>query len=395
MNSRKFRRLMRVGMAACALLSSVAGASIIERPEDPQRDPYVVMAYNDLGMHCMNNGFSQIMILPPYNTLHAQVIKRGGEPTIMGSSVTVTYELPSNTHATDKTNFWEYAPALLGVSLPPDVGLAGNGMFGTMIRNTSRNDFEAVGIPVAPVDDDGKENPYPLAFVTVKLNSTGAMIAQTQAVVPVSWEMSCNLCHTTPGETVATSILKSHDRLHGTTLINQQPVMCASCHADNALGTTGQQGVPNLSSAMHTAHAPRMGQVNLQNACYACHPGVRTNCLRDVHAANGVTCTNCHGGMATVGDPARNPWAEEPRCADCHQRAEFEFEQPGVLFRNSKGHGGVQCMTCHGSPHVIGPAMTAADNAQAMRLQGHTGPLNDCLVCHTSQPNEPFEHKRD
>ncbi|CAG0969094.1 hypothetical protein GPROT1_01414 [Gammaproteobacteria bacterium] len=394
MNTVKLRRLTRFGVAACALLSSVAGASIIERPEDPQRDPYVVMAYNNLGMHCMNSDFSQLLILPPYNTLHAQVIRRGEEPTILESGVTVSYEFPSNTHATDKTNFWEHAPALFGVTLPADVGLTGLGMFGVLTRDSVRNDYVAEGIPITPIDDDGRENPYPFALVTVKSSSTGAILAQTQAVVPISWEISCNLCHTNPGESVATSILKSHDRLHGTQLINQQPVLCAACHADNALGTIGQQGVPSMSSAMHLAHAPRMGQANLENSCYACHPGVRTNCQRDVHAARGVTCTACHGDMAAVGDPNRNPWLEEPSCAGCHQRAEFEFEQPGQLFRNSTGHGGVQCMTCHGSPHAIGPAVTATDNAQAMRLQGHTGPLNDCLVCHTSQPTQPFEHKR-
>lgn len=394
MKTGMFRRVMRIGAAACTLLTGVAGAAMVSKGEEPAAGPYVVMAYNNLGMHCMNSDFSQLLILPPYNTLHAQVIRRGVEPTIMQSGITVSYEFPTNTHSTDKTNFWEYAPALFGVTLPADVGLTGLGMFGTMTRDAARNDFVGEGIPITPIDDDGRENPYPFALVTVKSNSTGAVIAQTQAVVPISWEISCNLCHTAAGESVATNILKAHDRLHGTNLIGQQPVLCAGCHADNALGTTGQQGVPNMSSAMHLAHAPRMGQAGLENSCYACHPGVRTNCQRDVHAARGVTCTACHGDMAAVGNPTRNPWLEEPRCGSCHQRSEFEFEQPGQLFRTSQGHGGVQCMTCHGSPHAIGPAVTATDNAQAMRLQGHTGPLNDCLVCHTSQPNEPFEHKR-
>ena len=30
---------------------------------------YVVLGYNDLGMHCMNQDFSQLCILPPFNTL--------------------------------------------------------------------------------------------------------------------------------------------------------------------------------------------------------------------------------------------------------------------------------------------------------------------------------------
>lgn len=353
---------------------------------------HVVLAWNDLGMHCMQSDFSEMMILPPFNTLRAQVIRRGAEPSIVTSGLTVSYQLPTNTSSTSKTNFWEYDQQLLGVNLPADVGLAGFGMAGTMARDATRRDFAATGIPVTPIDDDGKENPYPMALVTVR-TSAGAVVAQTQAVVPVSWEMSCNVCHNTPGKSVAMDILEDHDRLHGTTLVNQKPVMCASCHSDNALGAPGVPGVSTLSSAMHSAHATRMATANLDNACYACHPGFRTNCQRDVHALNNVTCVDCHGDMAVVGNTARNPWVDEPRCSTCHTRAGFEFEQPGVLYRNSIGHRGVQCTTCHGSPHAMGPAATATDNAQAMRVQGHAGVVNTCTVCHTSTPSDPFPHR--
>jgi hypothetical protein len=207
--------------------------------------------------------------------------------------------------------------------------------------------------------------------------------------------MSCNLCHNTPGMSTASDILRSHDRLHGTTLMDHRPVACANCHSDNALGAPGQPGISSLSSAMHTAHASRVGELHLENECYACHPGIRTNCLRDVHFANHTVCTDCHGTMQTVGSASRNPWLEEPRCADCHQRAGFEFEPPGVLYRNAVGHGGVHCAACHSSPHAITPATTAADNLQANLLQGHPGKIDSCTVCHTQQPTDPFPHRRD
>ncbi|MFO0830822.1 MAG: hypothetical protein U0637_03155 [Phycisphaerales bacterium] len=359
-----------------------------------QPPSYVVLAANDLGMHCMQNDFSQMMILPPFNTLRAQVIHRGSEPSIV-TNASVSFELPTNTHSSDKTNFWQYAQQLLGAAVPSDVGVAGVGMRGSMTADTTRRDFAATGIPVTPIDDDGKENPYPLALITAKNSSGTTLLAQTQAVVPVSWEMSCNLCHNTPGESTATNILMAHDRLHGTNLIAAQPVMCASCHADNALGTAGQPGVPNLSAAMHGAHASRMGQVNMANSCYACHPGVRTNCQRDYHASQNITCTDCHGSMATVASPSRNPWVDLPRCSMCHTRQGFEFEQAGVRYRDSKGHGGVLCVSCHGSPHATGPAVNALDNLQANRVQGHAGPVDTCLVCHTSQPSESFFHRQE
>lgn len=363
----------------------------------PGSAPYVVLGANDLGMHCMQQDFSEMMILPPYNTVRVTIINRSGEePRIVSSGVDVSYAIASNTHSADKTNFWSYASQLLGVALPPEVGVTGNRLAGTMAP-TPAGDWVVTGIPIVPIDDSGRENPYPLATVTVK--SGTAFLGKTQFVVPVSWEMSCNLCHTVPGETTATNILKSHDRLHNTDLMNAKPVLCAACHSDNALGAPGVPGVSSLSGAMHTAHAPRMAAAGLENECYACHPGVRTQCQRDVHAARGMTCNDCHTGMLAVGSPARNPWIDEPRCGDCHTRQGYQFEQPGKLFKESIGHRGIPCLACHGSPHSIGPSTNALDNIQAIVTQGAPGPIasakDSCIVCHRNGPPGPFEHFPD
>jgi hypothetical protein len=350
----------------------------------------VVLGYNELGMHCMNQDFSELMILPPYNNFRAQVIDRSGEdPRIVTSGVTVRYSIPGNTHSADKTNFWTYAQALLGVALEPNVGLTGNGLTGTMAL-TGENDWVATGIPITPIDDTGHENPYQLG--TVSVLSGGTKIGETQAVVPVSWEINCDLCHNTPGISAATDILRAHDRLHGTQLEQSKPVMCASCHADVALGQSGQPGVSNLSRAMHGAHASRMGAVQLATPCYACHPGIRTQCLRDVHYSHGMTCTGCHDSMTAVAAANRQPWVDEPRCGTCHQRAGFSFEQPNTLFRHSLGHSNVHCAACHGSPHAITPTVNAEDNVQALTLQGHAGVINTCTVCHNQQPDDAFFH---
>jgi hypothetical protein len=210
--------------------------------------------------------------------------------------------------------------------------------------------------------------------------------------VPVSWEMSCFLCHNTPGISTATDVLRAHDRLHQTQLESQKPVTCAKCHADPALGMPGTAGVPNLSQAMHGAHASRMGAAGLSVACYACHPGIRTQCQRDVHLSNGLTCTSCHGSMTDLASPTRRPWADEPRCGSCHTRAGFQFEQAGTLYKDSKGHNGVHCAACHGSPHAITPTVMAVDNLQAVTLQGHPGKISTCSVCHREQPGDPFNH---
>lgn len=357
---------------------------------------YVVFGYNDLGMHCMNEDFSELMILPPYNTFHALVIRRGEDPEIVRSNVTIDYTIQSNTTSVTKTNFWDYEDMLFGASLPADIGLTGNGLSGMMVFDPAagRNDWVVTGVPVTPIEDDGTENPYPLATITVAVG--GQDTVQTQSVVPVSWEISCNLCHNEEGISTATNILRAHDRLHSTKLEQSKPVACGACHAQPALGWSGIPGRPSLSRAMHGSHASRMSLANLDVDCYACHPGIRTQCLRDVHFSSGMECTSCHGSMTDVADPSRLPWQTEPRCADCHPRVPrwgFEMEQPNTLYRDSKGHHGVHCSACHGSPHAITPTVQLADNMQAIALQGKPGKIDKCTVCHTQTPDESFDHR--
>ncbi len=352
----------------------------------------VVFGYNELGMHCMNQDYSELMLLPPYNNLRAQVIDRsGGNPRIVTSGITVEYALPSHTASSDKTNFWDFAQPLLGVTLAPNIGLTGNGLSGTMSL-TGENDWVATGIPVTPLDDSGNLDPYALATITVKSGNT-ILVSNDNAIVPVSWEIRCDLCHNTPGVSTYTDILQAHDRLHGTTLEMEKPVLCASCHADPALGANGISGVPALSHSMHSSHAPHMAVVTIGNACYACHPGDQTKCLRDIHFAKGMTCVDCHTSMEAVGDTSRRPWVDEPRCGTCHNVPGHEYEQANTLYRMSKGHGNVHCVACHGSPHAITPTVTARDNLQAEALQGHAGVINTCSVCHKSNPDEGFFHR--
>src|SRR5271165_4720219 len=43
---------------------------------------YVIVAWSELGMHCMDGkDYSVFSVLPPYNTIHAQLLKRGEPPT--------------------------------------------------------------------------------------------------------------------------------------------------------------------------------------------------------------------------------------------------------------------------------------------------------------------------
>lgn len=393
--SKKIALLGSLIAGAALIIYGCAGGGGELRTASLASDPnvfassYVVLGYNDLGMHCMNEDFSEICILPPANTLRAQVIKRADSPDITTSDVVVNYSIPGNTTSANKTNFWTYAPKLFGVKLALNMGLFGYGMSGRMNKTTEK-DFIAQGIPITQIQDDGTNQPYNLAQINVTKN--GQLVAATAPVVPVSWEMSCNQCHNTPGISVAEDILRKHDKKVRGGIRMKKPVLCASCHADPALGAPGKPGVSTLSSAMHKSHAPRTANMSTEAACYSCHPGPQTQCFRDVHKSNGMNCTSCHGSMTAVGNPTRKPWVDEPRCGNCHNVPGHQYEQPGKLFRDSVGHNGVKCIACHGSPHVIAPSTEARDNVQAIGLQGHAGTINTCSVCHTRQPEHAFNH---
>ncbi len=339
----------------------------------------VVIAWNDLGMHCYDDDFSIFSILPPYQTLWAQVIRMGSSPEIVTDNIRVTYQFENNTTSVGKTNFWDHADALFGVQLSPGTGLTGKLITGDMDAATDH--FIAEGIPLTERNDDGSVNHYQIAIVRV-WSADNTLLAETRTVAPVSTEMNCATCHHDGGvEGISTgnfrtNILRLHDQEEGTNLFNSQPVLCASCHPDPALGiTTGPQKY--FSLAMHETHDEVVAQTT--SGCYNCHPGQNTQCLRGVMAANGLGCTNCHGTMQQVGSDTRIPWLNEPDCGQCHDYG----AEAGKLYRQSRGHGGIYCEACHGSTHAEYPSTLAADNMQSIRLQGYAGSIGVCGVCHS------------
>lgn len=180
------------------------------------------------------------------------------------------------------------------------------------------------------------------------------------------------------------NLVRLHDQKHGTTLEADKPVVCQQCHYTPALdlahvGPKGpadgdangreQTNVKSMSNVVHSHHAgvtdaqgtllfptmppavnaqgelrdPVAAREILNDTCYQCHPGRRTDCLRGAMASGGMLCQDCHGQMAQVGDDfsrqvtpgnpgafelaadfftnpdtPRVPWAHEPGCGSCH-----------------------------------------------------------------------------
>src|SRR5512135_3584212 len=97
---------------------------------------YVLLGWNDLGMHCANKDFSKIAVLPPYNNIYAQLIKNnpGSSPQVVTANVSVEYSIPGNSYSVGKTNFWTYAQQLFNLPqpLPDNIGLTGKGLTGIL-----------------------------------------------------------------------------------------------------------------------------------------------------------------------------------------------------------------------------------------------------------------------
>jgi len=471
-----FRHVVPI-LAAFALFSAKAGAQT-----------WTVIGWNDLGIHCTDGiDFSVFSVLPPYNTLHAQIVDPTGNLLTQPAGMTVTYEAVSdtaksiNTTSIGKTNFWTWVKALFGAAPAPDTGLAGFAMPGSfnapklMTFEAGKNWFTAQGVPITPYPDGAfavtppLKNYYPMFRLKAR-DSFGNVVATTDVVVPISDEMDCRSCHASgsnpsgepaagwvydpdPNRDVKLNILRLHDDrqsadpafasdlallqaspqgLYATVTQMGKPVLCASCHASNALGTAGFAGTMQFTSAMHTRHAGVVDPTNgltldaslNRFACYRCHPGAATKCLRgamgNAVAADGtmaMQCQSCHGGMSTVGSAARQGWLNEPKCQSCHTgtatsnagqiRFTSVFSSPGVvrtttnttfatnpntpatglsLYRFSAGHGGIQCEACHGSTHAELPSSHANDNVQSLELQNHVGMLSDCDTCHAPVP---------
>jgi PKD repeat protein len=471
---------LRVAILACTMVAGLLVAGGPHVSGQASSTGWKVIAWNNLGMHCMDADFSVFAILPPYNTIQAQVIDNTGLLVTSPSGVQLTYEGVAdpagsiNTTSAGKTNFWSAVLPMFGVSLPVDTGLLNHDMPGaantpqSMIFDSTYSWFIAEGIPLTPYDNAGAKQYYPMMKVTAR-DASGAALASTSIVLPVSDEMTCTACHASGTSAAAQpkagwvnmtdaqkdyryNILRLHDdkQLGSTayasalaaysysasgleaTALGGKPILCAKCHTSEALAGSGFAGIPQLTTSMHSLHATVIDPANglsmdsssNRTACYRCHPGSETRCLRGVMgnsvSADGslaIQCQSCHGTLSAVGSATRTGWFQEPTCQSCHTgtavtnsgqiryttalasngmprtAADMTFATsanvPAAgydLYRFSSGHGGLQCSACHGSTHAVYPTSEVNDNLQSIALQGHVGKIAECNACHTTVP---------
>ncbi|MCW5554120.1 MAG: hypothetical protein KIS67_18435 [Verrucomicrobiae bacterium] len=477
---------MKTGIVRVVLSLSLFTTSL-HSPDSTRAANNQILGWNNLGMHCMDSDYSVFSILPPYNTIDAQLIVAGKLIT-NGSGYTVTYQAVAdpdgsiNKTSAGKGNWMEFASLLYGgvatnQGLPfPDPNLSfwmpgSSNTPQAMVFDADMKWFFAYGIPITPYDDTGNKNPYPMMRLIAR-NGSGTAIATNDIVLPVSDEMDCRACHASGTQAAAQpaagwvwsdnperdfrlNILRLHDEqnfaqhhdlyvsalaardfnpqgLYRGVVADGKPVLCAVCHASEALGAGSYSNIPPLTASVHAKHATVVDPdllITLDNsahreACYRCHPGSATKCLRGAMGgaiANDGTmamqCQSCHGNMSNVGKASRTGWLHEPTCQQCHSgtatsnngqirytscftdtnlwiervavnqtfATKSNSPAPGLsLYRFSTGHGGLQCSACHGSTHAEFPATHRNDNVRNEKIQGHAGVMMECTACHVS-----------
>jgi hypothetical protein len=197
---------------------------------------------------------------------------------------------------------------------------------------TPVNWFRAEGIPISPYDDSLVKNPYPMMRM-IAWNSANQPIATNDVVLPVSDEMDCRACHASGTQSAAQpaagwvwdglperdfrlNILRLHDErefalypslysaalsargfnpagLYRNVTADGKPILCAACHASEALGAPSYRTIPPLTTSVHAYHAhvidptlnTSLDSAANRSACYRCHPGSTTRCLRGGWAA--------------------------------------------------------------------------------------------------------------
>ncbi len=341
-------------LAAFAATTLIAGAAYAAT--------YKVIARNDLGMHCACPTFDGFLLLPPYNTLRAQVIMV--DPSMMDGSagLTVSYSMAEETDASLQadpyysswiTNAPRLFPGFQPVVGGKVKGITGNGISGTMTYDSVTRSFNATGIPAYPVttgnpakdimtDPFGGPNrdPYLTANITVK-DSSGATVATTSTVVPVAFGGCCT-CHLPLAQqngypATAAGSFKYLGKLHGqnSSKIDLSyldptgrgvggPVRCSWCHWDPAMGESAAPGLakvwPNyviLPGAGFTRTDVKISSRSFSDVLHKYHaqntkvltqfdPNIANNCYA-CHPGNGASCyRGAHKGKTAI-------W-----CIDCH-----------------------------------------------------------------------------
>ncbi|MBE9548595.1 MAG: hypothetical protein IMF09_04245 [Proteobacteria bacterium] len=361
----------------------------------------VVLAFNDLGMHCADLGSYPLSILPPFNTVNTQVVRKGStgsnRPLILNASqVAVRYSAASNANdpagagsinstsqnyppgtiggasLVRKTDFWdvfdEFGNTIAALLFPgldplPDEGLQtlanlDHGRYMPGISNPYYNNepqefsgydelkhwFTSQGIPMSSVDDIGRLNSFPLMRVQAVDIGTGQVLATSDAVVPVSTEVDCRDCHAI-GEVGADSSVRGSGPLFVSAVsANRVDVETAAKH--------------NILALHDFKHATTFVIDDQPVLCAACH---RSNAL------------------AEVGGPGGIPEVESMSAVMHGFHGRLQVDSTGELVRDGAGEPVLM-----DPPNLVGDELALIPTGEGIPME------QNCFSCHPGKITQCF-----
>lgn len=171
-------------------------------------------------------------------------------------------------------------------------------------------------------------------------------------------------------------------------------VVCQDCHGDmQQVGNDFTIRVSTSNPGDFVIDGSLRVPWAFEPGCQSCHTGDAVNENHPVDAlvaSDGIRLlqafTTDHIAVPGVANPVKVAnMIKSPgsRFAE-NQNTNSNGDTVDVLYRLSKGHGGVMCEGCHNSTHAIWPIQNplANDNIAATQLQGHSGTLIECDTCH-------------
>ncbi len=191
--------------------------------------------------------------------------------------------------------------------------------------------------------------------------------------------MTCFDCH---GDMLAMGRAFTKDKAKANSLLRSDyrvpwfdETDCGSCHTGNA--NVGKNGSGGYFSAAVRKRA--FDDTDLSAKTRAVDKS-------DQNAARFAVLPNHVEDFATIYS-YRNPMLPDPAEGFTNVTDESPTHIDLPVYRKGKDtHGNVACAVCHGAAHAVWPNRdpSANDNVTALQLQGHTGTLLECNVCHTA-----------
>jgi hypothetical protein len=439
----RMRNLTFAVSSALAIACGGEGADLGRTEQDATygASNFKILASNDLGMHCACPSFNTFMLLPPYNTLRAQVVRAGGEePSLLGSSTQykVTYSVLENTDAGMKADpyfaSWiQNAPKIFPGFQPvrPDgriQGIGGATLSGDMeLRTTGTTWFEKAGIPAYPVvtgtaadimtDPLGgpKRTPYLTGRIQVVDKTSNTVVASDDVTVPVAFGGCCN-CHLKLAQSYGkpatpAGSFQTMGMLHGkATRIDFSyldpdgdgvagPIRCSVCHWDPAMGESKAPGFATTYPSYQILPGATFGKADVRTSTrsfsdvlHRFHAqsstvlasydaNIAKNCY-DCHPGNNVNCyRDAHTQKANAsGQPI---W-----CTDCHGDLNQRIAQ-NQLANPWSYQTLPTCSKCHGTSYgEKSPGSSGWLNlgifGKYLNSSGHHGSKILCSSCHGS-----------